>query len=263
MNFLFRFNFYLNPNLNPQIAVAIGGSALLGAGTSLFAGNQQSNAIKDATNQANQIQQQEYQQARTDNAPYQQAGYSALNTITQDQKNGTGFATPFNMNSFYSDPGYQFTLQQGTNAINNSASANGGVLNGGTLKALSQYTTGLANQTYGDAYNRYLQNSTMQYNQLAGVANMGQQAINSITNSGTNSANQQSSNTLNGLSTAAGAQASGITGAVNSLAGGVGAYYGYQALSNIGKSSYGGGNGLTTNQSNYLNDPANAGGMMF
>ena len=105
-----------------------------------------------------------------------QAGQNALNTIGQDQANGTGFATPFNPSTYIDTPGYQFQLQQGNNAIQSSAAATGGALNGGTLKALDQYTTGLANTTYGQAYNQYLQNSAQQYNQLYGVASLGENA---------------------------------------------------------------------------------------
>jgi hypothetical protein len=38
------------------------------------------------------------------------------------------------------DPGYQFRLQQGQDALQNSAAARGGLLSGGTAKALSDYT---------------------------------------------------------------------------------------------------------------------------
>ncbi len=78
--------------------------------------------------------------------------------------------------------GYQFTLQQGQDAINRAAAAQGNLFSGGTLKSLANYTTGTANQYYGQAYNQAL--STFQANQqsalnqvgtLQGLANFGLQ----------------------------------------------------------------------------------------
>ena len=54
------------------------------------------------------------------------------------------------------DPGYLFTKQQGTQAIQADAAKRGSLLGGGTLKALDTFNTGLANQTYNDVYNRAL-----------------------------------------------------------------------------------------------------------
>lgn len=48
-------------------------------------------------------------------------------------------------------PGYQFTLGQGNNAINASAAANGTLNSGNQLTALSNYDTGLAQNTYQSA----------------------------------------------------------------------------------------------------------------
>lgn len=45
-------------------------------------------------------------------------------------------------------PGYRFALDQGQNAISNNAASRGLLLSGGTLKALQQFGTGLADQTY-------------------------------------------------------------------------------------------------------------------
>jgi hypothetical protein len=239
---------YLDPEQHRtgkmRVATAvIGGTALLGAGTSLFAGNEQANATRDATAQANAIQQQQYNQTRSDEAPYRNAGTTALNTIGQDMSTGTGFAKPFDMNSFYSDPGYQFQLNQGTQAIGRSAAAQGRLLSGAAGKAIAGYTTGLANTTYGDAYNRYLQSSNQQYNQLAGVAGMGLNATGMTAQAGQNSANNQSATTYNGITQAANATASGYVGAANALSAGASGIANYglqsQALNSLNGSGYG------------------------
>lgn len=59
--------------------------------------------------------------------------------------------------SVLKDPGYQFRLQSGTNALQNSAAAKGVTRTGGTLKDLIEYGQNFASNEYGDAYNRALQ----------------------------------------------------------------------------------------------------------
>jgi hypothetical protein len=57
------------------------------------------------------------------------------------------------------DPGYQFTLQQGMKALEQSAAARGQALSGGQLKAVSQFGQGNAatyeNQFYNQALNTF------------------------------------------------------------------------------------------------------------
>jgi hypothetical protein len=52
------------------------------------------------------------------------------------------------------DPGYQFRLQQGNDALQNAASARGTLNDSGTLKALLDYGQGAASQEYGNVYDR-------------------------------------------------------------------------------------------------------------
>lgn len=196
-----------------KVGIAIGASALIGGVVSGIGSSKAANAQESAATNAANLQQQQYQQTRADQAPYRAAGTTALNTIGQDQANGTGFASTFNPSTYIDTPGYQFQLQQGQGAINSSAAATGGVLNGGTLKALDQYSTGLANTTYGQAYSQYLQNSQQQYNQLYGVASLGENATASTGQAGTAAANA----TGNYLTQAGNAQASGDIGVANGI----------------------------------------------
>lgn len=220
-----------------KIAAAVIGSVVVGvagAGASAYGASTQASAAEDASKSANATQLYMYNQNRDDQAPYRQAGYGALNQITSDFTNQTGFAKPFDMNSFYSDPGYQFQLQQGTNAINNSYAAKGGLLSGAAVKAADQYTTGLANTTYGDAYNRYLATSAQQYNQLAGVAGLGQTSVAQTGAAGTSAANSIANTTYQGATQAANARASGYVGATNALGGAANSLGNYYALQNSG-----------------------------
>lgn len=53
-----------------------------------------------------------------------------------------------------SDPGYQFRLQEGEEAINRAASARGGRMSGRTLEELQRHGQGLASQEFGQAAQR-------------------------------------------------------------------------------------------------------------
>lgn len=66
------------------------------------------------------------------------------------------------------DPGFKARMAMGQEAIEGSAAARGGILSGGTLKALAQYGQDYGSNEYGNVFNRAL--TTAGYN-----AGMGQQ----------------------------------------------------------------------------------------
>ena len=53
-----------------------------------------------------------------------------------------------------SDPSYQFRMSQGTEAVNRSQAATGGLGSGGQLAALTQYGQGLASTEYDKEFQR-------------------------------------------------------------------------------------------------------------
>lgn len=205
-----------------KIAVAAIGAAgsLIGGVSSAVGASNAAGAQAAAAQNAQNIEQQQYQQNSANQQPFISAGQTAVGTIGQDQANGTGFAASFNPSTFINSPGYNFQLQQGQNAINSSAAATGGVLNGGTLKALDQYTTGLANTTYNQAYQNYLAGSNQQYNQLFGVAQLGEQGAASLGQQGTQSAANQG-NAAMGVGNAQAAGDVGVANGINSAVGGI------------------------------------------
>jgi hypothetical protein len=222
-----------------SVAIAVMGglglaTAGIGAATSMSAAGTQASAETNATNSANALQEQEYNQTRDDQAPYRVAGYGALNTITQDQANGTGFAAPWDPSNLASTPGYQFTLDQGNQAIQRSAAAQGGLLSGAAGKAMDQYSTGLASQTYNQQYQNYLAGSNQSFNQLASVAGLGQNSLSTTAAAGQNTANQVGQNTIAGQTGAANATASGMVGASNSLSSAGGSLGNYYMLNQAG-----------------------------
>jgi hypothetical protein len=205
---------WLGPALN------FAGGAIGGI-TSLIAGNSQANAAKEAAQQGNALLTTAGNTARADLSPYRDAGAAGVGALQKSVLN----PQQFTMSDFYNDPGYQFQLQQGNQAIERSAAARGGLTSGATGKALAGYTTNLANTTYGDAYNRYLQTRQQGNNELMGLANIGLGATNSTVGAGLNVAGQQANNLTSAITGAGAARASGYVGAANAVNGSLSDYY--------------------------------------
>jgi hypothetical protein len=122
----------------------------------------------------------------------------------------------------YDDPSYQFRVNQGNNAIQGSAAAQGGLLSGATLKALQNYGQESASQEYQNAYNRFNADQTNQYNRLSNLVGIGQNAAAQTGNAGTQTAQAIANNTMQG----ANSQAAGTIAAGNSVANGFGSLLG-------------------------------------
>lgn len=158
---------------------AIGGAYITSKGTQNAADTQAQSA-----QQANALQQQDFQTLQNNLQPYMQAGSNVLPQLQwQAGQTPAGYNSQFNYDP-NKDPMYQFELQQGMQGIMDQQTALGGGLGGGNnLKALMQYGQGLAGQSYQQEFNNWLsQNSQalnqqqQAFNQLYGVAGMGQNA---------------------------------------------------------------------------------------
>lgn len=203
-----------------------GGLAVGGALISADASRSAANTQADAAAQAGQQAYAQYLQTREDLSPYRDAGKNALDQINGAMANpllSTAFKPPTAAEAA-ATPGYQFTLDQGLKAAQNSASARGLGASGAALKGASTFATGLADSTYNDVYNRSLGAFKTNYgmasdnvNRLLGVATLGQ---NAAANTGT--AGVQTSNTVaNTLTGAGNALAAGTVGGANAISGGL------------------------------------------
>lgn len=207
-------------------------------------------ASQDALN----FQKQQYQTAQEQQAPWLQAGQNGLSALqyglgTGGSANGTGVAqgslmTPYGQSftaptglTEQNDPGYQARLKLGTDAIQRSAAARGGVVTGGTAKALDTYGQDYASNEYGNVYNRalndyttnynaYNQNQANQYNKLAALSGVGQQQAQQLASQGQQASNNVTSNLLNSAQqqgqdyqNAGAATASGYVGGANAYGG--------------------------------------------
>jgi hypothetical protein len=142
---------------------------------------------------------------------------------------GPAAGTP-NFANFFNTPGYQFTLNQGEQAINRGAAAGGNAYSTSTLAGLNNYAQGAASTQY----NNYVQ-------QLMGLAGIGGTAV-----AGTGSAALQTgANISNATMQAGAANASGIlnsTAATNqAIQGGLSAVS--PLLQQAGSTYFGGVNG--------------------
>jgi hypothetical protein len=184
-------------------AAAIAGIATVGS--AVVQGNSARSAARaqaQSADAATAEQRRQFDLTRADQQPWLQAGQNALSRL-QDPS------------AFQADPGYAFTRSEGMRGIERSAAARGGATGGNALRALTQFNAGLADQAYGNWWNRQ-----------AGLAGAGQASAQSIGAFGQQTAN----NIGNNLMAAGDARASGIAGQANALTGalsGLSNLYGY------------------------------------
>lgn len=226
-----------------MVAAAVVGGAVVGGIASNMAAGKQADAAGKAADQ----QAEASAQMRSDLSPYTQTGQQAINPLwaamgyTTDA-NGNQAVNPnsvlqqqfqFNPSDLANTPGYQFALTQGLKSTNNSLAAQGLGLSGAQAKGLSQYATGLADQTYGNQYNRALSTYNTNYqvaannvNNLQSLVNTGQNSAAQTGQAGINAAN----NAGNYLTQQGNAQAAGIAGVGNAVNSGINNYMLYNAL---------------------------------
>lgn len=193
-----------------------GGALTISTLADLLGGYLGSNAAKDAAQMQldatklgiDEVRRQ-YDQTREDQMPWLEAGRGALGQLQERIPELTGRFTPDDLTN---DPGYQFQLKQGLDAITAAGRAGGSLDSGATLKALMEYGQGHAGQFYSDAFNRHQAENTSIYNMLAGLSGTGQTTAQQLGSQGAGAS--QSIASL--LGQAGNAQAAGKIGSTNS-----------------------------------------------
>lgn len=174
------------------LGAGIGAAGSLFGG--LFGGNASANASKQyiqALQQAQQYLSGELNQGTANYSPYLRLGSTAANDLRGRLSDLTApwtqkFTAPTAAQAEQT-PGYQFELQQGLNAAQNSAAGRGGLLSGGTLAGLNNYAQGVASTNYQNtfnnaltqyqsAYQSFLNNQNNAYSRLMGLSGQGLQA---------------------------------------------------------------------------------------
>jgi hypothetical protein len=207
----------------------VAGSALVGAGASMYAANKQADASKTALG----FEEQQYDTTLANEAPFVQSGQQATgqlnyllgigtpnggSTASSSAAGGYGsLNAPFTASTFQSmSPAYQFQLQQGAQGTLNQDSSAQGAESGAALKDLQSYNQNFANTSFNNAFNQYQTQQNNVFSRLSGLATLGQAAAsNQATGASATGANVGAT-----AGTIGGAEAAGTVGAANALGGG-------------------------------------------
>lgn len=213
---------------------AVIGAGVLGAGATVYSANSAANSQKNAANTASATEQNALTQVQQTEAPYIDAGKGALTQLQSLTGTNAGgnpltaaLTTPFasTPEQLAQTPGYQFSLDQGEKAAQNSYASQGLGSSGAAEKGAVNYAEGLAGTTFQQQFQNYL----TQNSQIAGIlqnqVNSGASAAGTVANAaqgtGTNIASNQigAGNAAAAASNASGAAVS--SGASNAAS----AYY--------------------------------------
>jgi len=150
--------------------------------SSLISSNSASDTAQtqaDSTSAGIGEQRRQFDLTRGDFAPYREAGTRALGSLESDIGRMPTSA------EVMSDPGYQFGMQQGQQALDRKTSAAGGRISGAALKGAAEYATNYATTGYNAAYQRRQD----RLNRLASLAGIGQSSTGASASAGANSTN--------------------------------------------------------------------------
>lgn len=160
--------------------------------------------------------------------PYKAAGESSLSQIMALLGLSGPEASQGALSKFVTSPGYGFAMDQGVQALDRSAAAKGGLYSGAQGKALTTFGQGLANQEFGNYFDRLTGVSTRGQNAATDQSNIalstGQSKAGALLGTGQNKANTRlgALSAITGANTAQGdARAGGITGAANAWTSGL------------------------------------------
>ena len=194
---------------------AVAASTIYGA----YSANKAAGKQADAMDRASELEYRQYQEDVARQKPFYDVGVNALPELVEASK-----YQPFTMDKFQADPGYAFRLSEGQKALERSAAARGGLLSGGTGKALQRFGQEMGSQEYTNAFNRYQIENKAKLNPLQSLTGMGQTTAQQLGSAGQTMA----SNIGNNIGNAAAARASGYVGTANALTGGLGTYLNYK-----------------------------------
>jgi hypothetical protein len=220
--------------------------ALIGAGASLVGGLLSSNAANKAAktqskaaDAATALQREMYEKNLELQKPFYEAGLTGQNALLEylglgGDKTAANYGVgmkPFTGADLPTEPGYQFRLGEGINALNKTAAARGGMFSGRALQEATRYGQDYASNEYNNAFNRYYTQRNQMLNPLQSLLGQAQTSAGNVGAAGQNYA----SNAGNTMMGAANARASGYVGGANALnqalSGAVTPYMNYNMMS--------------------------------
>ena len=214
------------------------GGALIQSSAAKSAAQTQADAANNASNNTLSM----FNTTQQNLAPFLSAGQNALTGLQSLTGSGPGgnpltapLTKPFQptMDQLAATPGYQFTLQQGELATQNSYAAQGLGTSGAAAKGAANYAEGLASTTYQQQFQNYLSQNQQIYNMLGNQVSLGENA-----GATTGSQGLAATNQAGAFSTAgAAAQAAGTVGSANAYAGGLSSTANATTLGLLGNST--------------------------
>jgi hypothetical protein len=265
-------------------ATAVVGSAAIGSSATKSAAKTSANAA----NRAADLQNEQFQQTRSDMAPWRNYGAGAMGMLAQiygvpygangvsdmAAANDPGAAgnsnalagggqptnalaaggSPNRFGGFFTSPDYEFKRAEGLRDIERTAAGRGSLMSGGTLKALTRYGGDLASGEWNNYVNR-----------LASLAGVGQSSSYQTGVLGANAANNSGNALMAGANArAAGTLANGQTwGNALSGLGGIGANVannnGFNFLGGSDRAGVNFGNALAASGNYYTGNYAGTG----
>lgn len=233
--------------------LAILAAGALGAGASMYSANRAADVQGDAARAGAAVQErgmdnalafqkdvyggqlENYGKATGNLTPFINNGIGASN-ILAGALGGDPAASESALKTFYNSPDYQFALKGGSDALDNSAAAKGGMIGGNQMRAQTEYGAGLATSNLQSYFAR-----------LSGMAGQGIQAAGTLGQFGSTlgngvvgantAANITGSNNIAQSNMAAGtADASGVLGMAKGFNSGLSSLALYNQM---GRSSYG------------------------
>lgn len=188
---------------------AIIGTGVAAAGAGIYSANKSASAETEASNNAINAQTNEFNTAQTESAPTRTLGTGADTLLGQlfgiNPGTGTTTAAKPDYSNFVNSPGFQNSLNVGSQAINRNAAASGGLYSPNTLNLLSQYNTGAASSNYNNYVSSLLQSAGLGASSSTAAGNQavetGQGTSTSLTNIGQAQASgiQQSAGSIGSL----------------------------------------------------------------
>jgi hypothetical protein len=162
----------------------------------IYSANQQSKAVdrglsaqSAATDKQIGLQKEMYDTTRQDNLPALQARNKSLEMLLGMLGPEGQYGKPVEVGDVTQEPGYQFGMTQGQNALNNQLAARGMRNSGAAIKAGQRYAQDYAGTKYNDAWNRLQAGRSAQLNPLLSLAGAGQVGASTIAGAGSQYAN--------------------------------------------------------------------------
>ena len=205
-------------------AMIMGGAAIAGGAIAAQGAKSAAKTQLQGTREAIAQQQAMFDTQNEQQAPYREAGYSALSDI--------GAMKPYLTHQFGQedfqagiDPSYNWRLQQGNLATSNLINRSGGLIGGNALTGLTDYAQGAASTEYGKAFDRDQAQRTRIYNTLASIAGIGQTAQGQTSALAQNVSGNIGQATIGGANAVAGGQVGTANAYSGAIQGAGNAYY--------------------------------------